>query len=78
MDTVQAPGTAWAHGDGMKERGESLEVSGRGLVRPEALSRSMQFFAKSRVWHCLIVADQVLLYVFFSTLQQFLLAPFNT
>jgi hypothetical protein len=38
MDTAQAPGTAWARGDGMKEMGESLEVSGRGLVRPEALS----------------------------------------
>ncbi len=38
MDTAQAPGAAWACEDGMKEMGESLEVSGRGLVRPEALS----------------------------------------
>jgi len=38
MDTVQAPGTAWAHGDGMKEMGESREVSGRGMGHPEARS----------------------------------------
>jgi hypothetical protein len=31
MDIVRAPGTAWARGGGLKEKGESLEVSGRGM-----------------------------------------------
>jgi hypothetical protein len=31
MDIVRAPGTAWARGGGLKEIGESLELSGRGM-----------------------------------------------
>ena len=31
MDIVRAPGTAGARGAGMKDMGESLEVSGRGM-----------------------------------------------
>jgi hypothetical protein len=31
MDIVRALGTAWAREGGMKEMGESLEVSGRGM-----------------------------------------------